>query len=326
MSKRTRKIFIVAILALVVIMAGILIGAGFYMLSYSLAYSPAQRLSKEAQLQRVRRECPWTTTWMDSIYQHRCLRDTFVTMPSGYKAHAIYLHAPHPTDSTAIIVHGYKMRSESMLHIAYLYHHDMGWNVFLPDLYGHGQSEGDHIQMGCNDRWDALRWAEVAHDIFSAGNDSAYEVLHGISMGAATVMAASGEKTPAYVRAFVEDCGYTSVRDEFSCQLKAQFGLPTFPLMDITSWLCQQKYGWTFDAVRQIDQVGKCSKPMLFIHGDNDDFVPSRMVYPLFRAKKKGRKALFIAHGSIHAMAYRDHHNEYTHTVQDFLRRATTPH
>ena len=321
MNKRKRNILIATVTTIVITTAGILVGASCYMLNFSLGYKPAQRLSKEAQLQRVRRECPWTNAWMDSVYSCHCLRDTFITMPSGYRAHAIYLHAPHPTDSTAVVVHGYKMRAESMLHIAYLYHHDMGWNVLLPDLYGHGQSDGDHIQMGCLDRWDAIRWAEVAHSIFSADNDSAYEVMHGISMGAATTMAASGEKTPYYLQAFVEDCGYTSVRDEFTCQLKEQFGLPAFPLMDVTSWLCRLKYGWSFDGIRQIDQVAKCSKPMLFIHGDNDDFVPSWMVHPLYSAKRKGRKAIFIAKGSVHAMAYRDHHKEYTQAVREFLRK-----
>ena len=91
--------------------------------------------------------------------------------------------------------------------------------------------------------------------------------------------------------------------------------------MDVTSWLCRLKYGWSFDGIRQIDQVAKCSKPMLFIHGDNDDFVPSWMVHPLYSAKRKGRKAIFIAKGSVHAMAYRDHHMEYTRTVREFLRK-----
>ena len=40
----------------------------------------------------------------------------------------------------------------------------------------------------------------------------------------------------------VEDCGYTSVWDEFSAQLKDQFGLPAFPLMNTTSALCHAQH------------------------------------------------------------------------------------
>ena len=46
-------------------------------------------------------------------------------------------------------------------------------------------------------------------------------------------------------------------------------------------------------------------------------FVPYAMLHPLYDAKERGRKAIFIAKGSEHAMAYRDHHEEYTRVVKD---------
>ncbi len=316
MRKSNAKVVISSILIVVILLALALVGGSFYMLSYSLSYTKKERKSAEQQMLRIKEECPWTVAWIDSVYEHRAVRDTFVVMPSGYKAHAIYLYAPRPTNKTAVVVHGYKLRAEGMLHIAYLYNHDLGYNVLLPDLYGHGKSEGDHIQMGWKDRWDVIKWSEIAHQIFASKNEQM--VLHGISMGAATVMAVSGEKTPDYIKCFVEDCGYTSVWDEFAAQLKDQFNLPQFPLMNITSELCLRKYGWSFGEARQIDQVRKCRKPMLFIHGDDDDFVPSWMVHPLYEAKV-GKKQIYIAHGSDHTMSYRDHHAQYTRVVREFL-------
>ena len=327
--KHKRAILGIASVGVFLVVALLLGASSFYMLDYSLVYPRQDRKSAEAQRIRIRTECPWTVAWMDSVYQHHAIKDTFVMMPSGYKAHAIYLYAPKPTDKTAVVVHGYKVRAEGMLHIAYLYNHDMQYNVLLPDLYGHGESGGDNIQMGWKDRWDAMRWSEVADDIFSKQTRSiqnksqkdnyTQQVLHGISMGAATVMAVSGEHTPDYVKCFVEDCGYSSVWDEFAAQLKDQFGLPSFPLMNTTSSLCKLKYGWSFAEAQQIDQVRKSTKPILFIHGDKDDFVPYRMLQPLYEAKMKGKKAIFIAKGSIHAMAYRDHHEEYTKKVRQFV-------
>ena len=324
MKKRKFHIIIGVVLGIVVLVAASLYGVSNYMLAYSLSYPEQERMTAEHWKTRMKSECPWTSAWMDSVYRHHCVKDTFLLMPSGYKAHALYLYAPKSTDRTAIVVHGYKVRAEGMLHIAYLYNHDMGYNVLLPDLYGHGKSEGSHIQMGWNDRWDVIRWSQAANEIFKVKSEerrvkNTWQVIHGISMGAATTMAVSGEKTPGYVKCFVEDCGYTSVWDEFAAQLKDQFGLPAFPLMNTTSALCQHKYGWSFAEAQQIAQVRKSTKPMLFIHGDKDAFVPYAMLRPLYDAKERGRKAIFIAKGSVHAMAYRDHHEEYTRVVKDFV-------
>ena len=118
--------------------------------------------------------------------------------------------------------------------------------------------------MGWKDRLDILKWINVTKGIYG---DSTEIVIHGISMGAATTMMVSGEQLPANVKCFVEDCGYTSVWDEFSKELKNQFGLPEFPLLDATSLLCKIKYGWSFKEASALNQVRKCHLPMFFIHG-----------------------------------------------------------
>ena len=162
-------------------------------------------------------------------------------------------------------------------------------NVLLPDLHGHGKSEGKAIQMGWNDRKDIEQWIPIAEQMFRDSHHPSRIVLHGVSMGAATTMNVSGDKgIPSYVKAYIEDCGYTSVRDEFADQLKAQFGIPEFPLLPITSQLCQMKYGWNFYEASSLRQIAHCYRPMLFIHGDNDTYVPSWMVHPLYNPRNFG--------------------------------------
>lgn len=308
-----RKWILVAVVTVAVVMTAFAV----YLVDYSLDYPVEERRSAEEQTEIVEKECPWIVGWVDSVKRCHALRDTFVQMKSGYKAHALYVPARKPSPNTALVVHGYKCSAERMLHIAYLYHHDMGYNVLLPDLYGHGRSEGDHIQMGWLDRWDVLQWADVAQRLFG----STGMVMHGISMGAATVMCAAGENTPGYVKCFVEDCGYTFVWEEFEAQLKAQFGLDGFPLMDMANQVCWMKYDWPFLDACPREQVGKCHKPMLFIHGDKDDYVPTWMVYDLYKAKP-GVRQLYIGRGSAHAYSYRDHRDEYTRTVARFVSSA----
>ena len=288
--KRIVRIVVVSVLLLAAIVAG----GSLYMLSYSLRPDATMRAKNASSYEYMYGEYPFLRPWVDSLERTGALRDTVILGSEGERLHAIYAAAPRPTDRTAVIVHGYTDNAVRMLMIGYLYNHDLGCNILLPDLYYHGQSEGRAIRMGWKDRFDVLRWMDIANDIF--GGDTRM-VVHGISMGAATTMMVSGEEQQPYVKCFVEDCGYTSVRDQFSKELKEQFGLPAFPLLDAASRL-----------------------PMLFIHGDADDYVPTRMVYPLYGAKP-GDKELWVVPGASHANSYRDNREEYTRRVGEFVGR-----
>ena len=303
----------------ILLLAGVavLTAGSLYLLSYALQPREAMRGKHASAYEYMYDEYPFLRTWVDSLDRRGALRDTVIAGRSGERLHALYIAAPEPTDRTAVVVHGYTDEAVRMLMIGYLYNHDLGYNVLLPDLYGHGGSDGRAIRMGWLDRLDVLRWMEVANEIF--GGDTRM-VVHSISMGAATTMMVSGEELPSYVKCFVEDCGYTSVRDQFAKELGERFGLPAFPLLDVADLLCRVKYGWGFREASALEQVRKCDRPMLFIHGDADDFVPTSMVYPLFEAKP-GDKELWVVPGAAHAMSYRDNREEYTQRVARFVER-----
>lgn len=302
---------------LLIVVVATLIGGSYYMLGYSLAPQDNKGKDIPGSYEYMHDEYPFITPWLDSLQVTGALRDTSIISPEGVRLHAIYATAATPTDKTAVIVHGYTDNAVRMLMIGYLYNNDLGYNILLPDLRDNGESEGAAIQMGWKDRLDVLRWMNIANDIFGKNTQM---VVHGISMGAATTMMVSGEPQQSFVKCFVEDCGYTSVWDEFSFQLKAMFGLPEFPLMYTTSWLCRAKYGWNFREASSVEQVKKCNLPMLFIHGDADTYVPTRMVYPLYEAKSEP-KELWIVPGATHAMSYRDHPQKYTERVRKFVEK-----
>lgn len=305
------SLFIVFLLMLL-----ILVGGSFYMIDYSL--KPVHRGRNEVEsIEYMYKEYPYVKLWMDSLQKVTALKDTFIHNKEGKRLHAYYVVAPKPTYKTAVIIHGYTDNAIRMMMIGYLYNHDLHYNILLPDLQYHGQSDGNAIQMGWKDRLDVLEWMDVAQSIYG---DSLQMVVHGISMGAATTMMLSGEKQKEYVKCFIEDCGYTSVWDEFSQELKVRFHSPEFPLMYSTSWLCQLKYGWNFKEASSLDQVKKSVLPMLFIHGDADTFVPTWMVYPLYDAKPEP-KELWIVPGAKHAVSYKENKVEYTNRVKTFVEK-----
>lgn len=137
-------------------------------------------------------------------------------------------------------------------------------------------------------------------------------------MGAATVMMTSGEKLPENVKAFVEDCGYSSAKDELSYQLKDMFNLPAFPLIPVTSLITKIRAGYFFGEANAVKQLHNNTKPMLFIHGDKDAFVPFSMLDTVYEANK-GPKEKYVVHGAKHAEALSTDPAMYQEKVTEFL-------
>ncbi|SFF87762.1 alpha/beta hydrolase [Prevotella sp. KH2C16] len=314
-----KKLIGILLAVFLVAVVGILFAASWYMLDYSLMPSTQHGRRLESRLREMRNGYPQIRPWVDSLKDAGALRDTFVLMPTGERHHAVYIRARRPSAKVAVLIHGYTDNCMGMMHIGYVYS-QMGFNLLLPDLHAHGKSEGDAIQMGWKDREDVMRWMAVADSLFRDSTATSQMMVHGISMGAATAMCISGEELPPYVRGFVEDCGYTSVWEEFKGEMRAQFGLPAFPLLYTASALCKLRFGWSFGEASPLRQVGKCKLPMLFIHGDADTYVPFPMLDELYSAKP-GVKERYVAPKSIHALSYRDHPQEYARRVAAFVRR-----
>lgn len=117
----------------------------------------------------------------------------------GLKQVAWYVPAAEATDKTVIVVHGFGQDKRRMRPYAYLFH-KLGYNVLLPDNMAHGESEGQLIGYGWNDRLNLIRWAELLVE----ENPQSQLVLYGLSMGGATVMMASGEESlPEQVYALI---------------------------------------------------------------------------------------------------------------------------
>ena len=254
--------------------------------------------------------------WYRQARESGSLRDTFILSDDGTRLHALYCKALTDSRKTAVIVHGYTSAPEGMSMIGRMYRDSLGYNILMPSLRRHGKSEGREVQMGWHDRLDVKRWCSVAHETF----DDTLQVCHGISMGGATVMMLSGEPDlPRYVRGIIDDCGYTSVWDEFSMLLRDSMKIRDTTILVRADKLCQKRYGWGFKEASSIDMVSKSSVPMLFIHGDADNYVPVWMGQKCYEAKTEGYRELWLPEGARHAASYTRYPAEYTARVRKFL-------
>jgi fermentation-respiration switch protein FrsA (DUF1100 family) len=144
-------------------------------------------------------------------------------------------------------------------------------------------------------------------------------------MGASAVMMMmNGASLPPQVKCVIEDCGYTSARDEFAYQLQQMFGLPPFPLLYIASFESKIIAGYSFAEASALEQVRKSRVPILFIHGEADDFVPVSMARELYEAAAC-EKELWIVPGAAHAMAYYVNPGEYIRRVRGFYSTYINP-
>ena len=231
-------------------------------------------------------------------------------------------------------MHGYTDNSIRMLNIGYLYNRQLKYNILLPDLHGHGASEGLEIQMGWLDRLDVLQWTATADELFGRNNETVTAgdstrmrssgtemVVHGISMGAATTMMVSGEVEHGihqrpFIKCFVEDCGYTSVWDEFRGELKGHVRLARFPAAACGKpGFASQEYGWDFREASALEQVRKCSLAHALYTRRCGLLCAYMDGLPSLRGQERTERAVDCS-GATHAMSYKDYPQEYTEHVK----------
>ena len=244
--------------------------------------------------------------------------DETLTSFDNLNLHAYKVLNQNDSNKWVITVHGYTSEGINMSSYAKNYY-DIGYNVLIPDLRSHGLSEGDYIGMGWDDRLDIIDWINTILEY----NPNAEIVLHGVSMGAATVSMVSGEDLPSNVKAIVADCGYTSVWDEFAYQLDDLFSLPEFPILNVSSLVAKVRAGYFLGEASTLKQVAKSKTPILFIHGDEDDFVPYYMMEELYNATSSEKEMLTIKNAG-HAKASEVDPETYWTTVSNFTSKYIT--
>ncbi len=143
--------------------------------------------------------------------------------------------------------------------------------------------------------------------------------LHGVSMGAATVLMASGEDLPGNVKAVIADCGYTSEWDEFQREADT-LHIPWFPVLNATSVLSKVRDGYDFKQASALAQVKKSRIPTLFIHGSSDELVPYSMLGELYAAAACEKEELTVE-GAGHALSSSVAPTLYWRTVEDFIAK-----
>lgn len=236
----------------------------------------------------------------------------------GLTLHADYLPAEKPSDKILLAHHGYTTNGISACSSIARFFNSMGYDCLVVDNRTHGKSEGEFVGFGILDRKDSINWMNYINERFEGKKDI---VLYGVSMGGATVLMASGtEGLPDNVKAIIGDCGFTSPYDVFSHVLKANYHMPEFPSMKINNGMCKKKAGYGFNDYSTLTAMKTTKVPILFIHGSEDNFVPTWMSKKNYE-ECVSPKDILIVEGAGHASSYYENTELYQSKVKEFLEK-----
>ena len=213
-----------------------------------------------------------------------------------------------------LMFHGYRGNAERDLSGGVQRCFQVGRSAFVVDQRCCGDSDGSTITFGIKEHRDCLSWVDFAINHF--GPDVKL-VLTGISMGASTVVMAAGKPLPHNVIGVLADCGFSSAKEIIKTVIR-QMGLPadlSYPFVRLGAKL----YGrFDLEEYTPLEALKTCTLPVIFYHGETDDFVPCDMSREMYSAYA-GKKALITIPNAGHGLSYPVDPAHYLQTLRDFF-------
>lgn len=228
-----------------------------------------QKLKKESKLNKYLTEFHSNLDYINKIpfNWHYMISD------DGLKLAAKFFECPH-SNKIMILFHGYRSIAENDFSAYFKWYYEQGFHILLVDQRAHGKSEGKYITFGIKEKNDCVKWCKYVTDHF----DYIHHIyLCGMSMGATTILLASGLNLPEKVKGLIADSGFTSPKDMLMKVASSDYGLDVSVLFPLLNFICRHKAKFNLDESNVKEAMKNNHLPILFIHALSDDFVPSKM-------------------------------------------------
>jgi pimeloyl-ACP methyl ester carboxylesterase len=215
------------------------------------------------------------------------------------------------SEKAVIILHGHGGSYDFDIYRAPALH-EAGFSVFLFDFRAHGRSEGRRMTFGYEERRDVLGAIEFLHSrgIQRIG-------LLGFSYGGIVSMLVAPVSPD--IQAVITDGGPARMRTAIAVR-GAEMGAPLW-LSKTIAWLIisitSLRLGVNLFHYEPIRWVGKITpRPILFIHGDHDQFLPD---FDELYAAANLPKEFWRLSDAGHTTASQLYPEEHTRRVVDFF-------
>ena len=232
----------------------------------------------------------------------------------GLRLHADFLRGEPGTKVTMIFCHGYKSEAAFDFAAMYDFYRSLGYNLVYLNMRAHGKSGGKYIGFGVLDRFDVQSWAKKVAELFP--NTSIF--LHGMSMGAASILQSADLEFDPAVCGIIADCGFSSTNEVFRNLVGGLYHLPATPFVDIFEAVNRMTAGYGFTDADSVRSMEKSRLPLAYICGDCDRYVPLDMAMRIYNACVQD-KVLLIAEGAGHAASFMTENEKYRNLITEFI-------
>ena len=232
----------------------------------------------------------------------------------GLRLHADFLRGEPGTKVTMIFCHGYKSEAAFDFAAMYDFYRSLGYNLVYLNMRAHGKSGGKYIGFGVLDRFDVQSWAKKVAELFP--DTSIF--LHGMSMGAASILQSADLELDPAVCGIIADCGFSSTNEVFRNLVGGLYNLPATPFVDIFEAVNRMTAGYGFSDADSVRSMEKSRLPLAYICGDCDRYVPLDMAMRIYNACVQD-KVLLIAKGAGHAASFMTENEKYKNLITEFI-------
>ncbi len=243
-----------------------------------------------------------------------------INSQDGLKLYATAIPAKCDTPcGTVLMFHGYRSTGVRDLGVQMKLLHEEGYNLLVADERSHGRCDGKYICYGILERKDVLLWCEEAKKLF--GYDLPIAFM-GLSMGAATVLMASGivDKNDKNVKCVVADCPFSYPWSIVSHVMLTKHHIKPKPIIYAVDIWCKIIAKFSLRTTSSAKAVALSHLPALVFHGKEDAYVPP-MHSDEIKAAAPDRVELVKIDGAEHAEALFFDEKLYTEKLLAFFNK-----
>ena len=233
-------------------------------------------------------------------------QDVTIRAGDGITLFGSFIPAEGEAVRTVLLAHGYHSSPDKDFSGIMQFYHENGCNLLAIEERSHMRSGGTYITMGVRESEDVKRWCEYLNREREADSMPLY--LHGVSMGAATVMMAQGEDLPPNVAGIIADCGFTSPFDIAVAVMKTKMKGPVKFSVEWVNLITKRIAGFDLKDKSTVD-ILKNAKIL----------VPVHMTIKSYHACA-APKRIMLVDGATHAMSWLTDTERYKEAILELFQ------